>query len=157
MHFAHDAPPDILIEREVDRAIENGFRVPRWGWPIPGPYNGATGHERIIGWQKVRVAEDLGLLGTRQQCGLCRALAAPQKHVENYFRPLTSQSICRSCHFHIHRRFKQPHEWRTRVMQAVNADDWIARLLTVEMTRNEAMLMAMQWNVWGTPRTSSGG
>jgi hypothetical protein len=38
------------------------------------------------------------------------------------------------------------------VLQEVNADDWIARLLTVEMTRDEAMLMAMQWNVWGTPR-----
>ena len=152
IHFGDDAPHDILTEREVDRVIENGFRVPRWGWPIPGPYNGATGHERIIGWQKVRVADDLGLLGTRRRCGLCCAPDAPQRHAENYFRPLTSRPICRSCHFHIHRRFKQPDEWRARVLQEVNADDWIARLLTVEMTRDEAMLMAMQWNVWGTPR-----
>lgn len=148
IRFADDTPPDILIEQAVDQAMANGCRVPRWGWPMPAPYNGATGRERVMAWQKVRIAEDMGLLGARHQCGLCRGANAPQWHTEIYFRPLTSRPICRSCHLHIHLRFKRPDAWRARVRQAVHAEAWIGRLLTVEVTRDEAMHIAAQSDVW---------
>lgn len=146
--FAHDAPQDILIEREVDQAIANGFRVPRWGWPIPGPYNGATGHERVAGWQKVRVAEDMGLLTRRERCGLCRAPDAHQRHGEFYFRPLTSRPICRSCHFHVHARFKRPENWSALVQRMPDAEPWVHLLRPVELSREQAMRIAMQSDVW---------
>lgn len=148
VQFGSDAPEDILIEREVDRAIANGCRVPRWGWPIPGPYNGSTGSERVVGWQKVRVAEDLGLLVARNGCGLCRAPDAPQWHAEVYARSLTSRPVCRSCHFHIHSRFKRPHKWCARVELAPYAETWVRQLRLVELSREQAMQIAMCRDVW---------
>lgn len=143
-----DTPPDILIERTVDQAMANGCRVPRWGWPTPAAYNGATGLERVIAWQKIRIAEDMGLLGASHRCGLCHAVNAPQWHTEIYFRPITSKPICRSCHLHVHQRFKRPAEWRARVLRAAHAEAWIGQLRTVEVTRDEAMQIAGHSDVW---------
>lgn len=157
--FHGDVPPDILIEREVDRAIEAGCPMPRWGWPIPGPYQGATGHERIAGWQKLRIADQRGLLSLGDACGLCGSPDAPQRHTEIYFRALTSKPICRSCHFHIHRRFKRPDEWRLRIRQSPMAETWVRQLRTTELTRDDAMAIAVQRDVFAAltnPRRGTG-
>lgn len=146
--FYGDIPPDIVIERIVDQAIAGGRRLPRWGWPMPGPYNGSLGWERVAGWQKVRIAEDLGLWGGSHRCGLCGVPDAPHKHAEFYFRPLTSRPICRSCHFHIHSRFKRPNEWRVRLEQAPDAEEWVRQLGRVELSREQAMRIAILPDVW---------
>ena len=48
-----DPFPDLVVELKVNDAIVSGARLPRWGWKVPGSYNGASGRERIVGWQKV--------------------------------------------------------------------------------------------------------
>jgi len=146
--FRGDAPPDILIEQAVDRAISAGFRLPRWGWPIPGPYNGANGRERIVAWQKVRVAQSLGMLEEEHHCGLCRSREAAHLHGEIYFRPLAVRAICRSCHFHIHKRFQRPDLWAAKLAEFTGAEAWVRSLRTVELSRSEALAISRQPDVF---------
>lgn len=140
--FSGDGPPDILTEQEVDRAIAAGFRLPRWGWPTPGPYNGAKGVERIVAWQKVRVAQFLGLIEEEHHCGLCRSREAAHLHGEIYFRPLAVRAICRSCHFHIHKRFQRPDLWVMKMAAFPGAAEWVRALRTIELSRSEALAIA---------------
>ena len=142
-----DVPPDILIEREVEQAIAEGAFVPRWGWPTPRPYNGATGEERIVGWQKVAVARSLRLITRTGACTVCGAPAGGMRHSEIYARPLTAQPICRSCHFKVHRRFKDPERW-IAFIEAVPAADWVYCLLTRELTRSEMLEIAKEPDVF---------
>lgn len=121
--FGGNLPDDVLMEQRVDDAIRNGFALPRWGWKVPAPYNGSTGAERVLGWQKVRVAEMLGLLPPRDRCSGCGGLAA-HKHCELYQRPLTSLDVCRSCHFQVHRRFTDPDRWVRFVHDRVEPQSW---------------------------------
>lgn len=139
IRLSDDVPPDIAIEKAVDRAISEGLRLPRWGWPTPGPYNGATGRERIVGWQKVRIAQYLGLLKNSEGCGLCGSREAAHLHAELYFRALLVKSICRSCHFHIHKRFQRPDLWAEKLAQFPSARSWVRALREVELSRNEAL------------------
>lgn len=148
INFESEIPPDILIEREVDKAIEAGCALPRWGWPIPGPYQGASGNERVRGWQKLHIAHRLGLLAWPTACTICRHNHHIGLHAEIYFRVFTSKPICRSCHFHVHRRFMRPDEWRLSLRQFPNADDWVRQLQTTELTRDEAMAIAAKPDIF---------
>lgn len=134
-------PTDRIIETQVDAAINEGYPLPRWGWKVPRPYNGFTGPERIAGWQKVMVARRIGLLSNDEPCGVCGASDAPQRHGEIYARPLTAQSICRSCHYHVHRRFRDPDQWQERIAKLPTAR-WAHSLPLVELTRAEALQIA---------------
>ena len=134
-------PPDRIIEAQVDAAIMEGFPLPRWGWKVPRPYNGSTGPERIAGWQKVVVARRIGLLANDEPCGVCGTSDAPQRHGEIYARPLTAQPICRSCHYHVHRRFREPEQWQER-LSTMPAAQWAHALPLVELTRVEALQIA---------------
>lgn len=146
--FPGQAPPDILIEQAVDRAVAAGFCLPRWGWPTPGPYNGATGRERVLGWQKVRVAQYLGILANSGPCGLCGSRQAAHLHGENYFRALLVKEICRSCHFHIHKRFQRPDLWAAKLSQFPSAQSWVRALRTTELSRLEALAISRKPDVF---------
>lgn len=141
-------PADIQIERLVDEQIASGCTLPRWGWPIPRPYNGATGAERIGGWQKVRIATQRGWLEWPQSCSVCSATSGLHRHAELYGRPMLAKPICRSCHFYIHRRFARREEWfafRTRH----NSIAWISQLGLRELTASEARVLETQINPLG--------
>lgn len=153
--FTGELAPDILIEQAVDRAIAAGFRLPRWGWPTPGPYNGATGRERVIAWQKVRVAQFLGILANSGPCGLCGSRDAAQLHGENYFRALLVKEICRSCHFHIHKRFQRPDIWAAKLSQFPSAQSWVLALRTIELSRADALAISRQPDVFAALAQSS--
>lgn len=135
------ALPDWIIEAQVDTAISEGYPLPRWGWKVPRPYNGFTGPERIAGWQKVIIARRIGLGSNDEPCGVCGAADAPQRHSEIYARPLTAQPICRSCHYHVHRRFREPDHWLER-LATLPAARWAQSLPLVELTRAEALQIA---------------
>lgn len=146
--FEAPVPPDIVIERAVDEIIQAGHPLPRWGWPVPGPYNGATGLERVGAWQKVRIAERCGLLDRPRDCCLCRKEDAAHRHAEIYHRPLTSQPVCRSCHFHIHRRFARPDDWCELLQRHPDAQPWVKALRITELSRSEALRIAQRPDVF---------
>jgi len=134
-------PADLEIEAQVDAAIRSGASLPRWGWPTPRSYNGATGEERIRGWQKVQIARRTGLLDLSPICSICAAKKAQGSHTELYQRCMTTKPVCRSCHFHIHRRFRDPDGWMARIA-VLPVAQWVHALRTVELSRDQAMRIA---------------
>lgn len=140
-------PADIHIQSAVEQAIADGAFPPRWGWPTPQSYNGATGEERIAGWQKVAVARSLGLIARTSKCTVCGAPAGGMRHSEIYARPLMAQPICRSCHLKVHRRFKDPERWLAFI-DTVPASDWVYCLLTREISRSEMLEIAREPDVF---------
>ena len=149
------APHDLEIERAVDEAIAQGAFLPRWGWPTPRDYNGATGAERITGWQKVAVARNLGLIARTASCDVCGRPAGSMRHGEIYTRPLAARPICRSCHFKVHRRFGGPVGWE-QFLSAMPAADWVRCLLTRELSRAEMLEVANQPDVFAALRQLKG-
>lgn len=146
-----DLPTDLIVERAVDAAIAQGAFLPRWGWPTPRSYNGATGAERIRGWQKVVVARNLGLLPKVDQCEVCNADQSAGSHTEVYHRCMTTKPVCRLCHFQIHRRFRDPDRWM-EFLSAMPAADWVHSLLTRELSRSEMLEVARQHDVFAALR-----
>ena len=145
-----DQPPGIIndreIEAEVDEIIRKGAKLPRWGWPVPAPYNGATGRERIYVWQQNRIGDLAGLLPPLGQCSVCQKRPADGRHGEIYFRPFALVDICRSCHARIHRRFGNPARWEAFLEEVVARDGWGHSLLTVQVEREEALRIAEKDN-----------
>ena len=143
-------PPGIAndreIEAEVDEIIRKGASLPRWGWPVPAPYNGATGRERIKVWQINRVGDLAGLLPPLGQSSICDKRPADGRHGEIYFRPFALVDICRSCHARIHRRFGNPARWQAFLEEVVGRDGWAHSLLTVQIERDVALQIAAQDN-----------
>ena len=139
--FPDPAPIDIQIERQVDQAILDGWPLPRWGWAIPGPYQGSTGAERVLGWQKMRIAEMMGLLERRLECSGCGA-QAHHRHQEIYQRSLFCPAVCRSCHYRIHKRFMRPVEWSEFLQREVLEQSWLWCLPESPLNRAEALRIA---------------
>ncbi len=137
-------PPDVALELRVTEAIAAGARLPRWGWPLPGPYNGATGQERVAGWQLVHLAELLGWLVRPRSCSVCQDSRRLHLHTENYFRPMCVRTVCQTCHFCLHRRFRSPGRWLAMAAGAPASGDWARRIALSELTREAAMCNAAQ-------------
>lgn len=140
--------PDIVKLVQVTDAISGGMRLPRWGWPVPGPYNGATGAERIWGWQMTWVANRTGLLPWPERCSVCTKTTNLGLHAELYGRPLLVKAVCRSCHFHIHRRFKASAPWQAYVAKWSHID-WITRLPVTELSREAASALETEFDPFG--------
>lgn len=137
---------DRAVEAEVDAAITAGGRLPRWGWGIPQGYNGATGEERIIGWQKVQIARRMGLIGWPAICSVCKNRAAAHHHTEIYFRPLATKPICRPCHHRLHRRFQSPNKWVQYLQDCEVRAGWATAICSRELSRREALFLAEKRN-----------
>lgn len=152
INFPDPAPLDIQIERQVDQAILGGHSLPRWGWALPASYNAHTGSERVFGWQKMMVAERLGLMARRGTCTVCRSRTADHRHTENYLRPMVSPAICRACHFQVHRRFRDPAGWQMFMDQAARTADWISHLRTFELDREQAEAVAREPDIFAALR-----
>lgn len=149
INFAEPPPHDIQIERQVDQAILNGCVLPRWGWPMPSPYNGSTGPERVSGWQKLIIAERLGLLGPRGHCSLCDGGPAEQMHTELYARPILSSAVCRSCHYRVHRRFRDMRGWQAFLTTfKLDAHHWAKSLWLSELSRAAALEIAQHADIF---------
>lgn len=136
-------PSDVLLDRKVEGIIANGFRLPRWGWPEPAAYNGATGQERIFAWQKNNIAWRLGWLPRGQPCSICKGKQAEQGHQELYFRPFALMPVCRSCHARLHRRFGSPGRWE-EFKEGLSPDNWARSVLTEQISRLDAMRLAAE-------------
>jgi len=135
---------DREIERRVDAALARGMKRPSWNWKPLGPYNGATGSERVIAWQKLIVACRMGLLPWAYPltCSICGAGGKNGYHGENYFRPLYLTPVCKSCHTLTHIRFKYPARWQRLLNDYPNPDAWYARISFTELTREQSQMMA---------------
>lgn len=127
---------DMEILARVQAALASGKRLPRWGWPKPAPYNGASGNERIAAWRYLYIAVAKGWMSRPTCCSLCPATERLHMHTENYFRPLVVQAVCQRCHFCLHRRFRHRASWLALV-EATSAD-WPKTIALCELTRNEA-------------------
>lgn len=136
-------PKDVLLDHKVEDLIADGCSLPRWGFPIPGPYNGATGEERVYAWQKNQIAWRLGWLPHNQTCSICEARPADQGHQEIYMRAFALMPVCRSCHVRLHRRFGNPDHWQAFVGQ-LSPDNWARVLLPEQLDRSDAMRIAAE-------------
>ena len=134
-------PADVLLDRRVEAIIADGYPLPRWGWPTPATYNGATGAERIYVWQKNNIAWRQGWLPRGVTCSVCRKRDAEQSHGELYFRPFALKPVCRSCHSRIHRRFGNPDRW-SAFCNALTPENWARVLLTEQIKRVDAIRLA---------------
>ena len=134
-------PADIVLDRKIDLLIEDGHPLPKWGWPVPAPYNGATGAERIFTWQKNHLAWHAGLMPARSVCSVCEDRGAEQWHGELYFRSFALMPICRSCHARVHRRFRSPARWN-EFLQTIKADNWAQILLPEQLSREDAISLS---------------
>ena len=141
--FGHSPPEDVLIRRRVDAAIRAGFPLPRWGWKTPAPYQGASGAERVRAWQKVMVAEQLGLMPPRERCSGCGE-AADHFHHEIYLRELSCQPVCRSCHYHVHKRFARPQHWLLFLNERVEPQSWFWAFSLAPISRQDAIEIASE-------------
>ena len=133
---------DMVILSKVEDAVRNGARLPRWGWPIPPSYNGATGQERIAGWQRLHLAQDQGWIPRPISCSICYCAIRLHAHTENYFRPLLVQPICQRCHFCLHRRFRSRDPWLALLVRAPPSADWARKIGLDELTRTTAIFLA---------------
>lgn len=131
--------PDVAIEMKVDATIAAGTRLPRWGWAVPRPYNGATGVERVLGWQKIMIACRAGWLPWPTACTICGHDQNLHHHLENYFRALYVKPICRPCHYRLHRRFVDPDPWHHLTDRH---SGWATMITMVELDREEAQGLA---------------
>jgi hypothetical protein len=133
---------DRAVEARVDRVISDGVALPRWGWKIPGPYNGSTGALRVAGWQKVQIACRQGWVPWASECSVCNAAKNLHYHTENYARPLFTRPICQSCHYRLHRRFRDPAAWQRFVATHETSCTWIGRIAVRELNSDEATSLA---------------
>lgn len=143
-----ELPSDVAKQHIVEDAIRNGAILPKWGWPTPVPYNGATGDARIRGWQITWLATRLGLVAHAQACSICGRTTDLHQHSELYGRPLLAKAICKSTHFRIHRRFKSPTRWR-EFISGQSRETWLHRIPVVELTRSEAQALERTENPLG--------
>ena len=134
-------PKDVLLDQKVEALIADGFALPRWGFPVPGTYNGATGQERIYAWQKNQIAWRLGWLSRNQTCSICEAKPAEQGHQELYQRAFALMPVCRSCHVRLHRRFGNTKRWQAFVEQ-LSPYNWARVLLPKQLDRIDAIRIA---------------
>jgi hypothetical protein len=132
---------DLAVLAKVVKAVRDGDRLPRWGWPLPGSYNGATGSERVLGWQYLSVAQRRGWVDYPSSCSLCASTQRLHMHTENYFRPLIVAPVCQRCHFCLHRRFRHAASWH-KLLAAVPIT-WAHKLSMQELTRDEAQYLAI--------------
>lgn len=100
----------------------------------------------------MRVAEAIGLISREGPCTVCHIAAVEAFHAECYFRALAIKGVCRSCHFRVHRRFLDPEGWRAFLSDCARADDWSTSLLVREISREEAMLLAAQPDIFAALR-----
>jgi hypothetical protein len=147
--------PDLVLSRSINAAVLAGALLPKWRWAMLGPYNGATGEERIAGWQQLRLAELLGWLDRRTRCSLCGGSKRIHHHSENYFRPLHVRALCQACHFCLHRRFRAPEAWLMLVAEQTAPDHWACRISLTELSRETSLALAQQFDPWW-PDNSSG-
>ena len=132
---------DREIERRVDAAFARGMKRPSWNWKALGPYNGATGAERVKGWQKLITACKMGLVpwSAPFPCSICGASGFTQFHNECYFRPLYVKPVCRSCHALIHMRFGHPIRWQRLLADYPDPDAWYPRISLTELSREQSL------------------
>jgi len=142
-----ETPADMVIERQVNEAIASGHPLPRWGWPQPPPYNGATGAERVYVWQQNRIGQMLGLMPRLGTCSACERRKAEGSHGEIYFRPFALHLVCRSCHARIHRRYGSPGTWQDFLNDGTPAGSWLRILPMKPISRVDALEIAKRPDV----------
>ena len=104
-------------------------RFPTWRWPIPRPYNGFTGIERVRGWQLSRWLEAAGSLPRPRTCSICKGHGRPAFHSESYYHIGRAPTLCPSCHRATHRRQREWKHWRSLVVcHAVTGEEWFCFL-----------------------------
>jgi hypothetical protein len=103
--------------------------IPRWRFPLLGPYNGFTGLERARGAQLMWWAIAAGVLPKPTSCSICQAIQGRfQYHSEDYYDPLHPHAICVSCHMSLHRRFRSPRSWLKLVAANMREGAWFVGL-----------------------------
>ena len=88
---------------------------PIWKWKTLPTYNGFTHEERVLSWQVGWLLRRLGALHIHGQCDLCGVTDGLTLHSEDYRDIERALTLCKPCHFAIHRRFRSPSIVRGRV------------------------------------------
>jgi hypothetical protein len=91
-------------------------------------YNGFTHEERVRGWQLIHFLIDNAWAERGATCCISGQTTQLRLHSENYYdwRPYT---LAHSLHMALHKRLRNPDQWRRIVDRyAVTGDEWFARL-----------------------------
>lgn len=95
------------------------------------PYNGFSPTERTWGAKRIRAAVARGELKLAAMCSVCERSDVPLAfHSEDYRQPLSAITVCRSCHYAIHIRFRRPEWWLARIAK-LDARGWF-QFLTLD-------------------------
>lgn len=103
----------------------------KWVWGTTPVYNGFTFEERVRGWQLIMFMIDNDWAARGATCCISGDTKMPRLHSENYYswEPYT---LSHSIHMALHRRFKEPDQWRRIVDRyAITGEEWFARLSLV--------------------------
>ncbi len=74
-------------------------------------YNGYTGDERIRAWQFGWWCDAMGIKEKATRCDICGSTQGVQYHSEDYYSIFSAPSVCKGCHYVLHRRFREPRMW----------------------------------------------
>jgi hypothetical protein len=97
--------------------------------PLSRSYNGFSGAERRRGWQLNLYLKQMGSLPWPKLCDICSAPGA-KYHSENYFASPNSPAVCRSCHYILHTRWRNPESFMLLVGAHGNGTKWFEFLGT---------------------------
>jgi hypothetical protein len=146
--------PVVVPERPTATALR------RWVWRTLPSYNGFSHEERVRGWQVQCWAEATGALTKpKGGCSICGSTVRVGWHGENYFDPWTSVVVCQSCHFRIHRRFREPRAWEALQTEygGTASSEWITWLPTYEIDLASYLRSVGVSCIAGTPTAASVG
>lgn len=146
-HWEKPGFDDLAIQKKVEQAVEKGHRQwPQWSYAVPKPYNGASGPQRIAGWQRVWLACHMGLIPFPKLCSICGSPRNVQYHNEDYFRPLQAKPVCAGCHRVLHMRFRNPDAWLALVARYGQTGKWFSNL-TMERTEVAKMTTGHHYDI----------
>lgn len=96
-------------------------------WPLLKPYGGFTGEERRRGGQLAVWLLAAGCIAKPKHCDVCGSKSGVGFHSESYYHVARYASLCRRCHFALHRRHFEWDQWRRIVdAAAVTGREWFA-------------------------------
>lgn len=123
----------MTIDEVFELAAARGLKPRDWKWKPLKIYNGFTHEQRVCKWQAVDLLIRMGLKepASALHCNICGKTsneAALSYHSEDYSSLTGDYPLCKSCHFHIHGRFRTPSAWQDLIEKYGNGTHWFEQL-----------------------------
>lgn len=125
----------MTIDEVFELAASRGLKPREWKWKPLKIYNGFTHEQRVRKWQAVDLLIRMGLKqpASALRCDICGATAKEATlsyHSEDYSSLTGDYPLCKSCHYHIHARFRAPYFWQCIIEKYGDGTRWFERLIS---------------------------